>query len=113
MLGGALAALLVMPRLCAQLPPEVPGTPPPGGDAIRPMGPSLFPIYDHYLRTADATEVRTVFFLYHATDGVRTGDTSRLLFPLYYWQRQSQPPDRRLYLFPLLFLHRSSEEESF
>ncbi|MGH9362075.1 MAG: hypothetical protein ACRD2T_09170, partial [Thermoanaerobaculia bacterium] len=80
---------------------------------MRPLGPSLFPLYDHYLRTADDTEVRTVFFFYHSTQRRNRPDGSRLLLPLYYWQRQEEPRDRRLYLFPLLFFHRHGDEESF
>ncbi len=95
--------------------PRTPGTPPPAqSDAIRPLGPSLFPIYDHHLRTRDDTEVKTIFFfLYQSTLRRGTGDRSLLLLPFFYWQRFAAPEDRRFYLFPFLFFRRAGEEESF
>ena len=52
-------------------------------DVYRPLGPSLFPLYEHYLRTADLTEVRNLLYLYTATDNPG-GDWSRLLVPIFY-----------------------------
>jgi len=95
--------------------PRVPGSPPSAqGDAIRPLGPSLFPIYDHHLRTRDDTEVKTIFFfLYQSTFRRGTADRSLMLLPFFYWQRFAVPEDRRLYLFPFLFFRRAGEEESY
>jgi hypothetical protein len=86
---------------------------PPGSDTIEPLGPSLFPIYEHYHRGKDNTDVKTVFFLYHSTDRLDGQGKSRLLLPFFFWERQIEPPDYRLYLFPFLYFHRSSPEESY
>ena len=43
-----------------QEPPSPPGAEPPPSDAYKPLGPSLFPLYEHYLRTADGTSVRNI-----------------------------------------------------
>ncbi len=88
--------------------PDDPGQP----ESYRLLGPPLFPFYDHYIRTSDQTEVLNVLYLYQSTRNPR-GDASNLLFPFYYWARQKTPPDSRLYLFPLLFFHRSGAEASF
>jgi hypothetical protein len=86
--------------------------PPPAPESYRLLGPPLFPFYDHYLRNADQTEVLNILYLYQSTQNP-AGDASNLLFPFYYWERKVEPPDRRLYLFPLLFYHRQSAEASF
>ncbi|MBI4584554.1 MAG: hypothetical protein HY717_11100 [Planctomycetes bacterium] len=81
-------------------------------EAYRLLGPPLFPLYDHYLRTSDDTEVLNILYLYTSTRNP-AGDASNLLFPFYYWIRKLEPPDRSFFLFPFLFFHRRSEEVSY
>ena len=78
-----------------------------------PLGPSLFPLYSHSLRTSDRTDLKTIFFLYHSSDRLDGTARSRLLAPLFYWQRQDEPPEKRLYLFPFLFFRKWSPSDSF
>jgi hypothetical protein len=82
------------------------------GDIHRPLGPPLFPFYQHYLRTADQTTVRNILYLYASTDNPN-GSWSRLLVPFFYREHSEAPPRDLLYLFPLLFFHKESPEESF
>ncbi len=82
------------------------------GDAYRPLGPELFPFYEHYLRTADSTEIRNILHLYTSADNPN-GSWSRLLVPFFYREHATSPPADLFFLFPLLFLHKTAEEESF
>ncbi len=95
------------PAAPAEIPPSVPRD-----DAYRPLGPELFPLYQHYLQTADQTEVRNVLYLYASSDNPN-GTWSRLLVPLFLRAAAKEPRESRLYLFPLLFFHKSSELESY
>jgi hypothetical protein len=88
------------------------GAPSGPGDAFKPIGPQLFPLYQHYLRTADATTVRNVLYLYTSTEGA-AGSWSRLVVPAFYVEHLVDPPQERFFLFPLLFFHKSSEAESY
>jgi hypothetical protein len=82
------------------------------GDAYRPVGPTLFPLYEHYLQTADNTTVRNILYLYVSTDSP-DGSSSTLLAPFFYRSHDVPAAEDRLYLFPLLFFRKSGEEESF
>ncbi|MBI4605774.1 MAG: hypothetical protein HY721_27730, partial [Planctomycetes bacterium] len=117
----ALVVLLLAPRPWAQEAapggPAAPGaepprTAPPPSDAYRPLGPELFPFYQHYLRTADSTEIRNVLYLYGSTEDPR-GNWSRFLAPLFLRAHEAEPRSDLLFLFPLLFFHKGSDEESF
>jgi hypothetical protein len=120
-----LALIVAAARRSAAAPAdEEGGTPPPAGepppatapaesaDIHRPLGPPLFPFYQHYLRTADSTTVRNILYLYASTDNPN-GSWSRLLVPFFYREHSVAPPRDLLYLFPLLFFHKDSPEESF
>jgi len=110
---AAFVSLLAPPGLAQPgAPADAPQPPPPRSDAYRPLGPELFPLYQHYLQTADSTEVRNVLYLYASTDNPN-GNWSRLLAPLFYRSVVNDPRESRLYLFPLLFFHKASETESF
>lgn len=76
---------------------------------IEPLGPSLFPFYDHYLRRSDQTEVLNVLYLYRSVTRPE-GDHSTFLLPFYYHQHQEVPRDHRLHLFPLLYFSRDAED---
>ena len=94
----------------AAAPAEKPGVP---ADTIIPLGPNLFPLYSHNLRTADDTETKTVLSLYFGTDRRNSTDKSRFLLPFYFWERQADPPRNRLYLFPFFFQGTGAPGESF
>ena len=80
-------------------------------DVYRPLGPSFFPFYEHYLRTADLTEVRNVLYLYTAADNPG-GDWSRLLVPIFYREHSARLQRDLFYLFPLLYFQKRSPESS-
>ena len=80
--------------------------------AHRPLGPNLFPLYEHYLRTADDTTVRNLLYLYVATDSP-SGSWSTLVTPFFYRSHDAPTAEDRLFLFPLLFFSKSSEDEPF
>ncbi len=111
---SARAALLLVTLLPHSAASQDPASSPaaPRDDAYRPLGPDLFPLYQHYLRTADQTEVRNVLYLYASTDNPG-GSWSRLLAPLFFRSVSSEPKESLFYLFPLLFFHKSSEEEAY
>ncbi len=79
---------------------------------IQPLGPPLFPFYDHYLRKSDQTEILNVLYLYRSTERPN-GDESTFLLPFYYRQKQETPRDNRFHLFPLLYFSRDSEEHQY
>lgn len=85
----------------------------PRSDAYRPLGPNLFPLYQHYLRTADDTEVVNLLYLYARTRSRATGGGSLFLFPLFYSADDPEAPSDSLYLFPLLYFQGSTPEASY
>src|SRR5687768_4401523 len=87
--AGALAAQEDNPPVTP--PPEgaVAGSPP-QGDAYRPLGPELFPFYQHYLRTADNTTVRNILYLYTSQESP-DGTWSTLLAPIFYRSHTASP----------------------
>jgi hypothetical protein len=91
-------------------PPEAAPAPPPA--PYRPLGPQLFPFYEHYVRGEDETRVRHVLYFFQKTDG-KDGSSSHLLLPFFYHQQQVDPPESHLHLYPLLYFHKSSEAESY
>ncbi|HVR74396.1 MAG TPA: hypothetical protein VMT52_08700, partial [Planctomycetota bacterium] len=118
-----LAILLVLSRAGVLVAQEdiTPVTPPPDGaatdappqgDAYRPLGPELFPFYQHYLRTADNTTIRNILYLYTSHESP-DGSWATLLAPLFYRGHTTAPESNTFYLFPLLYFHKESEEESF
>ena len=90
---------------------ERPPQPVPTGDSYRPIGPQLFPLYEHYLRTGEQTEVKNVLYLFRTTKSPRSSST--LFAPFYYTEHGTSRPSDRFYLFPLLYFSGKSEEESF
>src|SRR5262245_27573625 len=61
------------------------------GDVYKPLGPSIFPLYQHYLRTSDNTTVRNLLYLYTTADNPN-GSWARLLVPFFYREHQTAPP---------------------
>ncbi len=86
----------------------------PLGDAYQPLGPQLFPLYEHYLRKADNTTVRNLLYVYRTTHRPPPNAShSVLLAPLFYFREDERPRSRRLYLFPLLHFSGQDETSSF
>ena len=72
-------------------------------DAYQWIGPQLFPLYEHYRRTADNTTVRNLLYIYRSTYRPPPDESrSVLLAPLFYFRKDERSRSRRLYLFPLL-----------
>lgn len=78
----------------------------------KPLGPQLFPFYEHYERTQDGTRVRNILYLYQTTAN-EDGSWSRLLAPFFFRGHSVRPPEETLHLYPLLFFHKKSEAESY
>ena len=92
--------------------PSEPSAASPTPAAHRPLGPQLFPFYTHYVRGEDETRVRNILYLFQTTEG-QDGSSSDLLVPFYYRRDGGTPPESRLHLYPLLYFHKSSAEESY
>ncbi len=88
--------------------------PPPSdrGDVYEWLGPQLFPLYEHYYRTADETTVRNILYLYRTTSRP-DGSYSRLLAPFFYRSENVDPKSSTFHLFPLLYFSGDSEDESY
>lgn len=90
--------------------PRAPAPPPAESepDSYRPLGPNLFPLYTHELRTSDETEILQVLGLYRETSRP-DGSGSRLLLPLFYQEHSVDPPRDRLFVFPLYYQGRTGD----
>ena len=84
----------------------------PPTDAYRPLGPEVFPLYQHYLRTVDNTEVLNILYLFASTSNPN-GSTSTLLAPLFFHARDVESAEQVFFLFPLLYFHKDSPDESY
>ena len=90
---------------------EAPATKPSGQVVERPIGPQLFPFYQHYERQPEGTTIRNILYLFTTTRN--EDDWSLLLLPFFYRAHEESPPSERLNLFPLLYLGKRSEAESY
>ena len=85
---------------------------PPRSDVYKPIGPQLFPLYQHHLRTRDDTKILSMLYVFRSTSNPQ-GDWSRLALPFFYRSHTESPPEEHLQLYPLLYFHKSSESESY